>query len=179
MQGLQAAAQTLSQGGIVAHATEGVWGFAADPNNEAALLRVLHLKQRAVDKGLLLLGARADVFATSLDLVEPEVKERVLSSWPGHVTWVLPNPGYSDLVTGGRNTVACRVPDHVQARQLADKFGGAIVSTSLNRAGQAPILNYADACAVFGNEVDCVLAGQTAGALGPSKILQADGKTLR
>lgn len=179
MQQVQAAAQKLSLGGVVAHATEGVWGLAADPSNEAALLRILKLKQRTADKGLLLLAAHVNEFAAALDLVEPELQQRVRLSWPGHVTWVLPNPGYNDLVTGGRNTVACRVPDHEQARQLADSFGGPIVSTSLNRAGQPPILNYADACSEFGGEVDFVLAGETAGALGPSKIVQADGKTLR
>ena len=179
MQAIYAAAQKLSLGGVVAHATEGVWGLAADPNNEAALLRILQLKQRTADKGLLLLAADADEFAAALDLVASEVKRRGESSWPGHVTWVLPNPGYNSIVTGGRDTVACRVPDHEQARQLAEICGGPIVSTSLNRAGQPPILNYADAMAEFGAEVDWVLEGKTAGALGPSKILQADGKALR
>ena len=179
MQAIYAAAQKLSLGGVVAHATEGVWGFAADPNNEQALLRILCMKQRSADKGLLLLAARADEFAAALDLVALDVKHRVQSSWPGHITWVLPNPGYNEIVTGGRDTVACRVPAHEQARQLAEIFGGPIVSTSLNRAGQVPILSYADAQAEFGSEVDWVLEGETTGASGPSKILQADGQILR
>ncbi|MAD06451.1 MAG: hypothetical protein CMP86_03450 [Gammaproteobacteria bacterium] len=179
MQEIYAAAQKLSLGGVVAHATEGVWGFAADPNNEQALLRILGLKQRSADKGLLLLAAHADEFAPALELVAMDVKHRVQSTWPGHITWVLPNPGYNDLVTGGRDTVACRVPAHEQARQLAAAFGGPIVSTSLNRGGQAPILNYVDAQVEFGSKVDWVLEGETAGASGPSKILQADGQVLR
>ena len=76
MQAIYAAAQKLSLGGVVAHATEGVWGLAADPNNEAALLRILELKQRTADKGLLLLAADADEFAAALDLVASEVKRR-------------------------------------------------------------------------------------------------------
>ena len=51
MQPLQTAARALSQGGLIAHATEGVWGLAADPNNKEALQRILALKQRAADKG--------------------------------------------------------------------------------------------------------------------------------
>ena len=179
MQEIYAAAQKLSSGGVVAHATEGVWGFAADPNNEQVLLRILGLKQRSADKGLLLLAAHADEFGPALERVPADVRHRVRSSWPGHITWVLPNPGYNDLVTGGRDTVACRVPAHEQARQLAAAFGGPIVSTSLNRSGQAPILSYPDAQAEFGSEVDWVLEGETAGASGPSKILQANGQVLR
>ena len=58
-------------------------------------------------------------------------------------------------------------------------FGGPIVSTSLNRAGEEPISDYAGAQEQFGAELDFVLPGQTAGATGPSKILQADGTALR
>ena len=176
---LQYAVRALQRGGVVAHATEGVWGFAADPDNCDALRRILTLKQRTADKGLLLLAADAGVFAPALALVSPHTRQRVQSSWPGHVTWVLPNPGFNELVTGGRDTVACRVPDHTQARQLAAAFGGAIVSTSLNKAGEAAILDFAGAQAQFGNEVDVVLPGETSGAIGPSKILQADGTALR
>lgn len=179
MQPLQTAARALSQGGVIAHATEGVWGLAADPNNKEALQRILTLKQRAADKGLLLIAAHADEFAAALAPLDALTQHRVLSSWPGHVTWVLPNPGYNNLVTGGRNTVACRVPDHEQARQLAKMFGGPIVSTSLNRAGEEPISDYEGAQEQFGAELDFVLPGQTAGATGPSKILRADGTALR
>ncbi|MGB0996727.1 MAG: L-threonylcarbamoyladenylate synthase [Pseudomonadales bacterium] len=179
MQPLQTAARALLQGGVIAHATEGVWGLAADPSNRDALLRILTLKQRAADKGLLLLAAHADEFAAALAPLDFQIRQRVQSSWPGHVTWVLPNSGYNDLVTGGRNTVACRVPDHEQARQLAEAFGGPIVSTSLNRAGEEPVLDYEQAQAQFGDELDFVLPGQTAGATGPSKIVQVDGTALR
>lgn len=179
MQSLQIAARTLSQGGVIAHATEGVWGLAADPHNSAALRRILTMKQRGADKGLLLLAAHASEFAAALAPLDSQTRLRVESSWPGHVTWVVPNPGYNELVTGGRDTVACRVPDHDQARQLAQAFGGPIVSTSLNRAGEAPVLNYEQAQDQFGAEVDFVLPGQTGGARGPSKILQANGTTLR
>ena len=48
-------------------------------------------------------------------------------------------------------------------------FGGPIVSTSLNRAGEEPISDYAGAQEQFGAELDFVLPGQTAGATGPSK----------
>jgi tRNA A37 threonylcarbamoyladenosine synthetase subunit TsaC/SUA5/YrdC len=41
------------------------------------------------------------------------------------------------------------------------------------------VLNYEQAQDQFGAEVDFVLPGQTGGATGPSKILQANGTTLR
>ena len=71
--------------------------------------------------------------------VKPD-KNKVVDSWPGHHTWILPNPrDYSDWVTGGRDSVACRVPDHKQARELSTNFGGPVVSTSANLSGQAEL----------------------------------------
>lgn len=41
----------LRSGGLIAYPTEGVWGLGCDPRSEAAVLRLLALKQRGVDKG--------------------------------------------------------------------------------------------------------------------------------
>src|SRR4051812_4787928 len=51
------AAQLLRNGGVVAHATEGVWGLACDPFNGDAVARVLELKGRSIRKGLIVIGA--------------------------------------------------------------------------------------------------------------------------
>jgi L-threonylcarbamoyladenylate synthase len=74
------------------------------------------------------------------------------------------------------------VPDHAQARAIAEKMGRPIVSTSLNLAGEQPLKIYADAVAQFAQLVDLVLPGEIGDAQGPSKILQLEGtgtQTLR
>ena len=100
--GVQIAAQVICDGGIVVHATEGVWGFACDPFNEDAVLRVLALKQRSVDKGLIVIGAGAEDFARQLMQIASARRAVVTASWPGRHTWVLPNVDYPKWVTGGR-----------------------------------------------------------------------------
>ena len=45
----------LRRGGVVAYPTEAVWGLGCDPRDEAATRRLLALKQRDVDKGLILI----------------------------------------------------------------------------------------------------------------------------
>src|SRR5699024_11508853 len=52
----ESAAEALRAGGIVAHPAEAVWGLACDPRDEAATLRLLALKRREVDKGLILVA---------------------------------------------------------------------------------------------------------------------------
>ena len=56
----------LRQGGVVAHATEGVWGLACDPFDCQAVARILAIKGRSPDKGLILIGGSADCFAPEL-----------------------------------------------------------------------------------------------------------------
>ncbi|MDG1703963.1 MAG: L-threonylcarbamoyladenylate synthase [Pseudomonadales bacterium] len=173
------AAACLTAGGVIAHATEGVWGLACDPNNEYAVQRIIALKGRDADKGLLLIAGSAQVFAGALSVVEPEVRTRVLASWPGHVTWLLPGDEYPQTIRGKHTTIACRVPDHAQARQIACTFGGCLVSTSLNRAGEPPVMDYRQALATFDNLVDYTVPGEISGYSGPSAIYQLDGSIVR
>ena len=139
MSGIFDAVDVLRRGGILAHATEGVWGLACDPLNYAAVQRILEIKTRSEDKGLLLLGASSESFAAQLETLSAADRQLIEDSWPGHVTWILPDAEYPSWVSGGRPTVACRVPDHDQARLVAEKMGRPIVSTSLNLTGEPPL----------------------------------------
>jgi L-threonylcarbamoyladenylate synthase len=173
------ATQIIRAGGIVAHATEGVWGLACRPDCNSAIENILKIKGRDDEKGFLLLGSNAEQFMAHINQLRPTLIKTIIESWPGHITWILPNTYFSELVTGGRSTVACRVPDHKQARELCSQFGGPIISTSLNRSGQAPIISYDKAAAEFSDEVDFILPGQISGYDGPSAIYGLDGVRLR
>ena len=179
MSDVQHAASCLLSGGVIAHATEGVWGFACDPNSDSAIERILKIKGRKADKGMLLLADSATVFEPALNRVSLEVRQRVIDSWPGHITWLLPGEAYPVLIRGSHRTVACRVPDHEQARHICSAFGNAIVSTSLNRTGGSPIVEFSDALRQFEGDVDFIVPGQTSGYLGPSQIRGLDGSMIR
>ena len=178
-QDLDKATQIIKAGGVVAHATEGVWGLACRPDCDSAIEKILKIKGRDDGKGLLLLGSNVKHFMDHISQLKPALVKKVIESWPGHITWVLPNTDFSKLVTGGRSTVACRVPDHNQARELCGEYGGPLISTSLNRSGQAPITSYEKALAGFSGEVDFILPGQISGYDGPSAIFGLDGVRLR
>lgn len=173
------AALCLQSGGVIAHATEGVWGLACDPNNTRAVERILAIKGRESAKGMLLIGACAAAFEEALTALEEPVRAQVLASWPGHVTWLLPGAAYPQTIKGEHSTVACRVPDHQQARQIAAAFGGPMVSTSLNRAGAVPVRSFAQATDQFVGEVDLVVPGHTSGYTGASAIINLDGTVVR
>lgn len=170
---VERAVQFLQQGGVVAHATEGVWGLACDPWNKTAVNRILTIKKRSIDLGFIVIGTDSSSFQEELDTVEPEIRRKVVASWPGHVSWILPSNRFPDWVTGNRTAVAARVPDHKQARKLAMLFGKPVISTSANVSGSEPALTMEEVCQKFGDIVDFVLPGEVGTVVGPSRILNA------
>lgn len=174
------AVAALRAGGVVAHASEGVWGLACDPFAHPAVAKIHAIKGRAVAKGLIVVAGDAAVFAPELDPLEAALAERIRASWPGAVTWVVANRRFPAWITGGRDTTAIRVPAHAQARALATAFGGLLVSTSANRTGDSPATTAEEVLATLGGEIDYLLPGTTSGRQGPSRIVDAaTGKALR
>jgi L-threonylcarbamoyladenylate synthase len=183
---LQRAVRRLRQGGLVLHPTVGVWGLACDPQCAAAVADLLRLKDRPVDKGLILVGASSEAFAPELDALPALDRARVQRSWPGPVTWVLPSERFPEWITGGRPTVALRVPGHDGCRALCQAFGGPLVSTSANRSDQPPAGNRWQARAWLSrlrrsgeSVLPWWLPGETLGRRSPSDICTLEGRALR
>ena len=177
--GLAHAVAWLRKGGIILHATEGVWGLACDPFSEAAVARILRLKQREVTKGLIVVGADAADFGSELAEVSLAHRRAVRATWPGAVTWLVPNVRFGDWITGDSDRVAVRVSGHPQVRALCAEFGCPLVSTSANPSGRPPALSGAQAHAYFPRGVDYLLPGEVLHAGVPSSIRALSGEWLR
>lgn len=132
---LQQAAQKIKHGGVIAYPTEAVWGLGCDPWNEAAVMRVLALKQRRVSKGLILVAADIAQFAELLEGLSAESMQLLHNSWPGPNTWLVPHHNLlPKWITGQHDSVALRVSAHPLVQQLC-RLTGPLVSTSANPAG--------------------------------------------
>ena len=130
------AAKVVGGGGVIGYPTEAVWGLGCDPFSESAVKGILDLKQRSVDKGLILIGSGVDHFAPYLKGLEP--KDLQLFAVPSRqpTTWLVPDNGFAPRwVVGNHDTVALRITLHPLVAALCNIFGGAIVSTSANPQG--------------------------------------------
>lgn len=129
----------LNAGGVIAYPTEAVWGLGCDPFNHHAVNRILELKQRPADKGLILVAATIEQVDWLLSGLPSALYQQLQSSWPGHVTWLIPHHGrIPSNVCGLHDTIAIRVSTHPLVRALCERFGGPIVSTSANPQGAPP-----------------------------------------
>lgn len=178
-----AAADVLHRGGVVAYPTEAVWGLGCDPFDEAAVLRLLALKQREVDKGVILIAGALEQFEALLDwdVLPTDRSEAVFATWPGPHTWVVPATGrVPHWITGRHDGVAVRVSAHPVVVALCAAFGGPLVSTSANRAGLPPPRQRADIEAALLDGTDGWVIGSTGDLAAPTAIRDArSGALLR
>lgn len=171
------AARILKNGGIVAYATEYCFGFGCDPMSHAAVRRLLRIKRRPRAKGLIVIAADIAQLAPYVD----DIPAHVLATWPGPHTWLL--EARADVprwITGDHSRIALRVTAQPQAAALCRAAGMAIVSTSANRSGDAPVRRSRDAVHRFKSEVDYVLPGMVGDAPAPTPIRDAaTGELIR
>ncbi len=168
---LRSAVSTLEQGGILAYPTEAVWGLGCDPFNRQAVIKLLTLKQRPMAKGLIVVAASIEQVEPYLTLLSSEERERVVSTWPGPTTWVVPvTASFPSWIRGDHLSVAIRVSAHAPVQALCSAFGGMIVSTSANLAGKQTAKTPLQIVSVFGNGVDYILPAALGGRKNPSQI---------
>lgn len=154
------AVETLRTGGLIAFPTETVYGLGADASNDEAVRRVFSVKGRPADHPLIVHLAAADQLESWVASVTPVARVLTDAFWPGPLTILLErSPGVSSVVTGGRSTIALRVPDHPLALAVLDAFGGGIAAPSANRFGKVSPTTAAHVIADLGDEVDYVLDG--------------------
>ncbi len=168
------AVYTLQQGGTIAYPTEGVWGLGCDPDREAAVEKILALKHRPRAKGLILIAAAWEQLAPYLLPLAPAVQTRVFATWPGPVTWLLPAaPDVPNYLRGDHPTLAVRITAHPLCRELCQRWGKPLVSTSANPAGHAPALTREEVQKYFKAEIDYLLDGDLTDPGSPSTIRDA------
>ncbi len=157
---IEHAVDTLRHGGLVAFPTETVYGLGADASNDAAVAKVFAVKGRPPGHPLIVhLSDAGQLLHWAVD-VPPEATLLADAFWPGPLTLVLRRSDrVVDGVTGGRSTVAIRVPSHPVARKLLAAFGGGIAAPSANRFGRVSPTTAAHVYADLGTDVDLILDG--------------------
>ncbi len=179
---IKQAVATLHRGGVLAYPTEAVWGLGCDPYQADAVERLLQLKQRPLEKGLILVAASMDQLRPLLRPLSRAQRAELELSWPGPTTWLVPDPNncIPHWIKGEYSSVAVRVSAHPQVAALCRAFGGPVVSSSANLAGAEAARTATQVRRVFGYQLDYLLSGQLGGQERPSTIRDlSSGAILR
>ncbi len=133
--------ERFNAGEVFAYPTEAVLGLGCDPDNQDAVYKLLTLKSRPVEKGLILVAKNYSQLLPYVNDAKIPMDKRteIFSSWPGPITWLLPAASNAPAwITGGSDFIAVRVSRHPVVCELCELLGKPLVSTSANVSGAEP-----------------------------------------
>ncbi len=158
---IDAAAEILRAGGLVAFPTETVYGLGADASNDRAVAAIFAAKGRPQFNPLIVHVwdlAAAEAIAD----FTPLAQRMAQVFWPGALTLVLSrrsDTSVSLLASAGLDTVALRVPAHPIARALLDATDRPIAAPSANASGRISATTTQHVQEELEDKVDLILDG--------------------
>lgn len=157
---LDQAIKVLTAGDVVAIPTETVYGLAANIYDETAIRKIFKLKQRPFSNPLIVHLHSAHQLALLTTQVPDKAKMLLRAFSPGALTLILPKSAtVPDLVTGGKNSVAVRIPRHALTLDLLKRLPFPLAAPSANpfmRISPTQAQHVAD---YFGSSVPLILDG--------------------
>lgn len=134
---LQQAGEMLKKGKLIAFPTETVYGLGANGLDPQAVASIYQAKGRPSDNPLILHIAHQKELHQLVTEIPANAQALIDKYWPGPLTIVLKRTSLvPDMVSGGLDTVAVRLPDSVVARALIRAAGVPIAAPSANTSGR-------------------------------------------
>jgi L-threonylcarbamoyladenylate synthase len=171
-------AKRVCSGQVFIYPTDTVYGIGCNAMDEKSVKRVFEVKKKEKNKPLSV--AFAD-FPMLVDYVDMEGKFAELrEKLPGPYTFIIKNRGIPKIVTGGRDTVGCRIPDYPKLLELIKRAGVPIVTSSANLSGDNAACEINELPCEVIDKVDFILDAGKKGSGKASKVINlSDGKILR
>ena len=173
------AAAILQRGGVVAFATDTLYGLAADPRREDAVKKLFAAKGRDDRVPMPLVAADLDQAQQAGTFGEIELR-LARQFWPGPLTIVVPaRPLIATAIRGGGTTIGVRVPAHAVARALCRGMGWCLTATSANLSGEPSPASASELDRRLVSRIDAILDSGAAPGGAPSTIVAASRDGVR
>jgi L-threonylcarbamoyladenylate synthase len=158
---IKEAIKIVDQGGIISYPTESVYGLGCNPMDMEAVLYLIDLKKRQLNKGLLLVAENVSQLEPYIDINDTLTINKLMEPTDKPVTWIVPCTASTPLwLTGDHQSVAVRISSHPTIIHLCRQFNSAIVSTSANISGQASAKKSWMVRKRFGKKIDYYVPGE-------------------
>jgi len=160
MHSIKKATGIILNDGVISYPTESVFGLGCDPLSKIGIERILKLKQRSIDKGLIIVAGTLQQLMPYIKLTENE-KEIILTEQSA-ITWLVKKSKLTPRwVSGVHTKVAVRISHHPLIINLCAELNQPIISTSANPAGAKPALTSEQSKTYFSTQVDYYLNDST------------------
>ena len=142
----------LQDGGVILYPTDTIWGLGCDATNMDAIQKIYNIKQRKESKSLITLVSDKKMLKKLTD----SVPDTDITSTP--TTVIYQNiEGLSDNLLAEDGTAAIRIVQDNFCKQLIERFGKAIVSTSANISGTDSPKQFSDITADIIDNADYIV----------------------
>lgn len=157
---LDLAKNLLENDEVVAIPTETVYGLAGNIFSEKAIKKIFETKKRPFFNPLIVHVHSLACLETICSEIPLKAKLLANNFWPGPLTLVLKKQNsISDLVTGGKDTVAVRIPNHFLTLELLSKLDFPLAAPSANPFGSISPTSAEHVANYFSNTLPLVLDG--------------------
>lgn len=167
---IEAAAQALRAGELVAFPTETVYGLGAHRGNAKAIERIYEVKGRPEEKKLTLMIANRNDLKKHVDSVSKIANLLMDIFWPGPLTIIFPLKDGSSL--------GIRFPDNAVAIDLIRTAKGPIITTSANISGYPPATDAQQVLMDLGGKIHTILDGGSTRLRSPSTVVRVKDETI-
>lgn len=173
---LETGAEIIRKGGLVVFPTETVYGLGANAFSEESCRKIYKAKNRPADNPLIVHISSLEMLGQVASEVDEKISRILMELWPGPVTLLFPkNDRIPDIVTGGSNLVAVRMPDNPLALGLIERSGVPIAAPSANVSTRPSITDSLHAIEELSEKVDLIYdSGETSHGL-ESTIIDLSG----
>lgn len=163
------AARAIRNEGVIAYPTESVFGLGCDPFSENAVKKILRIKHRPVDKGLIIIAANLNQLMPYINISTTE--KNTITQYESAMTWLVNKSELTPYwISGKHKSIAIRISQHPLVIDLCSTLNHPIVSTSANPAGLKPAASSIKARLYFADTVDVYLSGSTGQLTQPTPI---------
>jgi len=147
--GINPICDLLAKGEIAVLPTDTIYGFHCLATDQQAVEKIRFLKRNRKKRGFVLLFSDIEMMDGWVSLWKTGSREILSSIWPAPLTAILPaaKPVNSNLKN--RGGVAVRIPAKRELRNIIDKVGVPLISTSVNISGACPLTRISDIVSVF------------------------------
>lgn len=159
--GIEKAAKIILDGGVIAFPTETVYGLGGNVFNVSSIAKIFEVKQRPHFDPLICHISDIETVDELAFITDRELFKKLTDKfWPGPLTIILPKKDtVCDLVTGGLDTVAIRMPANEIALKLIEKSSRAIAAPSANPFGYISPTTALHVIKTIGDKIDGIIDG--------------------
>jgi len=167
--------------GVIAHPTDTIYGLACVANNSKAIMTLIDLKQRDIEKGFILLASDIDFLLPYIDSnLDREMLKKISKPANKPTTYLVPKSSLvSVLISGENELIAVRVTSDPLISYFCENTGSALISTSANIKGRKVASSLNELRTYFNDDLAFALPPNTYNSE-PSRIINlVTGERLR